>query len=109
MLDDGRVVEGSALIRTRLSQDPHDAEALFLMAQVARIAGNLEIALGFLTSALGRQPNRCEFLVEKASVLDGLGRVKEAISAYRDVLYHDPRNTTAVSRPAMRSGWGSQC
>jgi len=78
LIYDGKLDEASTLLRGCLQSDPANAEVWFLMAQVARLAGDPNMALELIGTALGRQPRKSEFLIEKGMILIALGRGAEA-------------------------------
>jgi predicted O-linked N-acetylglucosamine transferase (SPINDLY family) len=78
LINDGKLDEASTLLRAGLQNDPANAEVWFLMAQVARLAGDANMALELIGTALQRQSRKAEFLVEKAMILTALGRMAEA-------------------------------
>jgi hypothetical protein len=53
-----KIVEASSLLRVEVEKNPANAEALFLLAQVARMADQLESALCFNWSWGGGVPAR---------------------------------------------------
>ena len=89
---DGKISEASTLLRKCLERDPANAEVWFSMAQVARLAGDAGMALELIATALGRQPRKAEFLIEKATILAALGRVDEARSICERGLEFDRLN-----------------
>lgn len=78
LIDDGKIVEASALLRRCLERDPADTEVWFLMAQVSRLAGDPAMALELIGTALAQQRRKAEFLIEKGMILAALGRIVEA-------------------------------
>ena len=78
LINEGKLVEASTLLRRSLERDPANAEVWFLMAQVSRLAGDAPMALELIGTALARQSRKAEFLIEKAMILAALGRVVEA-------------------------------
>lgn len=91
-LSKGEIIEASALAKEILSGDPRNLEAKFLIAQIARMAGQLNLALDCIVSLVAVQPENAEFVSEHAQILHSLGRSEEARKVYERMVRIDPNH-----------------
>lgn len=88
----GEIIEASVLAKGVLSSDPRNPDAKFLMAQIARMAGQLELALDFIESLDAIKSEKIEFVSEHAEILQALGRFEKASKVYERLLRLDPNH-----------------
>lgn len=96
-LEEQRLIEASSLLKDYLREEPNNVEARFLMARIARLAGQPEMALKLLENLLILDRTTPEAILEKAFTLAELGRAAEADSCFEAVLEIDPQNYEAHS------------
>lgn len=106
LIGEGKLTEASTLLRQCLERDPSNAEVWYLMAQIARLAGDAAMALELIGTALGQRQRKAEFLIEKASILAALGRAVEARAICESGL--DLGRLNAEAHEALGRFWISQ-
>lgn len=89
LIEKGQLVEASNSLRALLESDPANAEAWFLMARLARLAGQLDMAAKMVATALASQPDTLEFLCEQAGILNELGQYERSAECHRRILRLD--------------------
>jgi tetratricopeptide (TPR) repeat protein len=61
---------------------PSYSKAYYLLSYIEIEKGNLELAVNYLDSALELEPNHPELICEKATILQSLGNIDEALDLY---------------------------
>ncbi len=92
LIDAGRLTEASSLLLELLEHSPAHPDAWFLMGQVARAAGKIQMAAKMVEAALARRSNSPEFLREHATILLDLGQKDQAAACHLRILELDPDN-----------------
>jgi protein O-GlcNAc transferase len=97
LFDQGSVAEASSLAMRLLDREPTLAEAWHLMARVARVANDLELAERMINVAISRNGDLLEAWLERAQILSALNRTTDAAIAYQRVLELDETSFEAHS------------
>lgn len=79
----GRLAEAAVLYRRVLDADPEEPDALHLLGVAVFRQGDPGAALGLIDRALARSPAMSQAHYNRANVLRALGRMEEAVDAYR--------------------------
>ena len=88
----GEIIEASALAKSVLSSDPGNPDAKLLMARIARMVGQHELALNFIESLDPDQSQNVEFVSEHAEILQALERFEKAFKVYERLVRLDPNH-----------------
>ncbi len=79
-----------SICRTLIRDNPKHAEAILMLAQVARLSGHTEQALRLFKKSVKLAPDRAEGHFHLANCHYDLGELDQAISAYRRALEINP-------------------
>ena len=93
--DKNQIDRAVRLFRKSLALDPNFIDAAFGLGEALYVQGKGEEALPWLERACGMAPNDAEILHVKALCLDHLGKVGDALDAYRQVLRLQPDHVNA--------------
>src|SRR4051812_34467778 len=86
----GRFAEAEKIYRTILKQVPDQPEVLHLMGLLSHQTGDDEAGERHIRRALMLAPDRAKFRLSLGMVLQGRGKVDEAIGLYRAVVEAQP-------------------
>jgi tetratricopeptide (TPR) repeat protein len=92
----GRLAQATELYRRIIEVDARNVDALNLLAQAERHAGNLEGALALFRQAADANPGIPELHVNAAAVFAAAGQVDGAVAAYRRALALNPALAPAL-------------
>ena len=95
LIEDGGIVDASTKLREHLSSQPDDIKAYLLLAKIAKMIGNLELAGDLLAKALKTAPAAVHVLLAQGDVMMKLGREPEALRCFAKVLEIDSSNGEA--------------
>jgi protein O-GlcNAc transferase len=96
-LEQGLLNEAASILRSRVQRDASIAEDWFLMARIARLAGDLESAERMIDAAVELKSDQVEYWMEKGRVMTAFKGPLEAVAAYRRVLELDDDHFEAHS------------
>ena len=91
----GDLPRAEQLYRKVLGHEPDHPDALHFLGVLAAQAGHPQPALELIDRAIAIDPTAAHFRVNRGNVLRGLGRVDDAIDAYRAALDLSPRDVSA--------------
>ncbi len=90
------VERAAGICRTRIRKDPDDVDALYALALLVK-ANDPNEALDLFGRCLALQAKRTDILFERANLFRSIGRGRDAVRDYRDVLNQDPRHFRALA------------
>lgn len=91
----GDLPRAEAFYRRVLEREPDHADALHFLGLLAAQAGHPQPALKLIDRSIALAPESAHFYVNRGNVLHGLGRVDEAIAAYRHAIAGAPDDVSA--------------
>lgn len=86
----GRWAEAQALYKKVLAEEPHQSDALRMLALAEFNSGNHAEGLNLIREAVQSQPWSSDYAVNLGQMLMALGRHEEAVDAYRQALQIEP-------------------
>ena len=86
----GRMQDAEALYRQVLEVDPDHADANHLMGGLACQAGNPELAIGLISKAIAKAPDRPMYHFNLGTVYQSLGRLPDAAMSCRNAVALKP-------------------
>ena len=84
------------LCRSRIRKDPADVDAMYALALLVK-GDEPAAAIDLLDRCLALRADRNDIRFERANVFRSLGRGRDAVRDYRDVLERDPRHFRALA------------
>jgi chemotaxis protein methyltransferase CheR len=88
---EGRYVEAAADLESLIQRVPGDVEALDLLARAYADQGNLTAALAWCDRAIGVEKLRAGSHYLRATILQEIGWIEEAVQSLKRALYLDPQ------------------
>ena len=93
----GETAQAEALFQRLVREDPFHAEAWNLLAILTYQTGRGEAALDYFGRACAAGPTNAGYRSNRGAVLQGLGRLGEAETAYREALRLNPAHGEAAN------------
>ncbi len=93
---DGKLAAAAAGYEAVLNAEPGHADALHLLGLVADAQGQTERALALIGQAIARKPSP-RFFANQGPILARLGRLDDAVAAYREALARQPDYPEALN------------
>lgn len=90
------LARAAATCRTRIRKDPNDVDAMYALA-LLRKADDPGEAIDLFGRCLSLQAGRTDILFERANLFRSIGRGRDAVRDYRDVLNQDPSHFRALA------------
>jgi tetratricopeptide (TPR) repeat protein len=93
---DGNLTAAASAYRALLERNPRDADALHLLGLVRDAEGHTAQALDLIGRAIAENPSP-RFLANRGLILARLGRLDDAVAAYRQALAVQPDHADALN------------
>lgn len=86
----GRLNEALSLYRRVLERDPHHADSMHLLGEIAHRVGGHDLAVEMIEKAIAVVPQAARFHATLGAALAAQGKLGEAVAAYRRAVEIDP-------------------
>ena len=86
----GRLNEALALYRRVLERDPHHADSMHRLGEIAHSVGGHDLAVEMIEKAIAVVPQAARFHATLGAALAAQGKLDEAVAAYRRAVGIDP-------------------
>jgi tetratricopeptide (TPR) repeat protein len=96
-----QVVRAEQILRSYLAIDPHDPQALRMLAEIAAVCGHAEDAERLLRTAIDQAPGFIPLYINLAALLQDVGRGVEAMALLDALLSDDPTHILVLSFKAV--------
>src|SRR6516225_9090270 len=93
----GRLAEAESCYRRVLGAQPDHADALYLLGVIAQQVGRADVSLELIGKAIRRHSGNPLYFVKRATVLEQVNRLDEAVESYSRALAINPNLPEAAN------------